>query len=85
MPTVEAKKRIYSSVRGLGILVEHSWLEPVAGQAVRTVASSQAGGERLKTGETVLGAIAFRHEIPAVQEYGEPGIRNPALGGYEKS
>ena len=62
MPPVEAKKRINRSVRGLRILVGYSRAELEGGQAVRTAALRRTGHET-KTGETVLGSLAFRPDV----------------------
>lgn len=57
MPTIEGKKRIHRSVRGLGILAGNR-REPSGGEAV----PSRTGGWGLETGGTVLEVLSLRRD-----------------------
>ena len=64
MPTVETKKRIHRSLRGLRILAKNRRAEPAGGQAVQTADPSRTGGEGLKTSEAVLGSLSLDPDVP---------------------
>lgn len=93
MPTVEAKKRIHRSLRGLGILAGNRRTESAGGLAVQSADPSRNGGqglnaerpflERFRSVPALLLAASKRTE--SVREYHDEGTLNPALGGYEKS
>ena len=92
MPTVEAKKLLRSSVRGLEVLAGHGKREPATDKPFepRLPASSAARGQkwarpfwdRLSTVVTRSVAVS---RLAAERGYHDWGTHNLALGGYERS